>query len=255
MKYAIIGDIHGEELGDLEKALKHQNPDLLICTADFDQTRSIHQFIDLEKKYQKAGKIVIVVPGNHDHAILNNLGISSGTIRSQGKTSQGLHDELINDPIALKYINELVNSKDPRYTTNRQRIFLDEVKFGKEFQTIIIHGAYDGDLSSSPSCPEEIRDLWMRLRTEDDHKKNFKVMDEKGYKVMIRGHDHEAIYTYRDHVKGIVSYTPKENGSRYRLFKHRKHTINPGALFDGLFATIDTEVPGEKVPILKYHEL
>lgn len=255
MKYAIIGDVHGTELGDLERALSFENPDLLICTGDFDQTRTIHQFKDLEEKYQRAGKRVIKVPGNHDHAILSNLGISSGTLKRQGKNSFELHQELMKNPIARQYIDELVNSRDPRYTNNRVRIFLDEDKFGKEYQTIVIHGAYDGDLSSFPSCPENIRDLWMRLRTENDHSKNFNVMGQKGYKVMIRGHDHDAVYVYNDPTKGIVAYTPEGNGSTYRLFENRKHTINPGALFDGLFATIDTRVPGEKVPILKYHEL
>ena len=93
MKYAIIGDVHGTELGDLERALSFENLDLLICTGDFDQTRTILQFKDLEEKYQRAGKRVIKVPGNHDHAILTDLGINSGTIRRQGKTSWGLHQE------------------------------------------------------------------------------------------------------------------------------------------------------------------
>lgn len=255
MKYAIIGDIHGTDLKDLETALRHENPDVLICTGDFDQTRTIHQFMDLEERYKKAGKGVIKVPGNHDHAILTNLAITSGTLRMQGKTSQQLHKELERDPVAKNYIDDLVHSKDPRYTNNRVRIFLDEDRFGREYQTIVIHGAYDGDLSSYFGCPPEIRDLWMRLRTKEDHRRNFNVMNRKGYKVMIRGHDHYAVYVYEDPQKGIVWYTPEGSGSTYRLFKHRKHTINPGALFDGMFAIIDTSVPEEEVPVLKYLRL
>jgi len=255
MKYALIGDVHGTELRDLESALHYENPDVLICTGDFDQTRTIHQFIELERNYERAGKSVIKVPGNHDHAILNNFDISSGALRKQGKTSRELHNELMSDNAAYHYIDGLVNSKDPRCTNNRVKIFLDENRFGKEYKTVIVHGAYDGDLSSFPDCPSRIRDLWLRLRTPEDHADNFRAMAEKGYKVMVRGHDHEAVYAYNDPIKGVVIRKPKENASSFRLLRHRQHTINPGALFNGRFAIIDTRFKDEKVPILRYHSL
>ncbi len=246
MKYAIIGDIHGTELKDLETALDNENPDVVICTGDFDQTRSIHQFINLERKYTDAGKKVIKVPGNHDHAILNNLPITSGALVMQGKTIRQLHEELNNDPVSKKYISALVNSN------NRVKIFLDKERFSKTYQTIIIHGAYDGNLRSFPDCPPEIKDLWRRLLTFDDCKKNLRVMDIEGDKIMIRGHDHYAIYIYEDPDEGIIVNEPKIDISAYKLYKHRKHIINPGALFDGILAIINTKVPGEEVPILKY---
>jgi hypothetical protein len=90
--------------------------------------------------------------------------------------------------------------------------------------------------------------------SKEDHSKNFKIMKSKGYKVMIRGHDHNPEYTYLDNKKGIVTYPSKE-GNAYRLFEDRMHTINPGALFKGSFAIIDTAKSGEKVPILEYHKL
>jgi predicted phosphodiesterase len=253
MKYAIFGDIHGKELSDLEKALNFENPSVLICTGDFDQTKTIHQFRKLEEKYHKEGKVVITVPGNHDHAILNNFAIKSMSLTRQGKKSSNLHQELIEDPVALQYLSELVNSKDPQKTTNKVRIFLDESRFGKKYQTIIMHGAYAGDLSFFSNCPQDMRNLWTRLKTENDHLKNFDVMNQKGYKVMIRGHDHEASYVYEDPQKRIVIFTP--NGTEFRLLSNRRHTINPGALSDGHFATIDTRVNGEEVPMLKYHRL
>ncbi|MGC8940635.1 MAG: metallophosphoesterase family protein [Candidatus Nanoarchaeia archaeon] len=246
MKYAIFGDLHGTELNGLEKVLAFQNVDVLICLGDFDQTKTIHQFRDLEKKYLSAEKLVIKVPGNHDHAILNDLRMASEVLKRQGKTRFELYYELISDPVAKEYINKLVNSQD------QYAIFLDKDKFGKDYPTIIIHGACDGDLSSYPGCPEKIKDLWFRLKTENDHRKNFEVMDKKGYKVMIRGHDHEPSYTYCDPEKGIVTRIP-ESGSVYLLLKHRKHTINPGALLDGWFATIDTR--SLNFPMLEYHKL
>lgn len=246
MKYAIIGDFHGTELKDLDTALDYENPDTIICTGDFDQTKTVHQFMDLEKKYKDAGKKVIKVPGNHDHAILNNLPITSGTLLMQGKTIRQLHEELNNDPVAKKYISALVNSD------NRVKIFLDKERFSKTYQTIIIHGAYYGNLRSFPDCPPEIKDLWTRLLTLDDYKKNFRVMDIEGDKIMIRGHDHYSIYIYEDIDEGIIVNEPKIDMSAYKLYKQRKHVINPGALFNGLFAVINTRVPGEEVPILKY---
>lgn len=253
MKYAIFGDIHGEELKDLERALDFENPDVLICTGDFDRAKTIRQFMALEERYMENGKSVIKVPGNHDHAILNNLPITSGALRRQGKSSYELHRELMEDSEARDYIDKLVNPEG-FYTNNRVRTYLDKERFGSEYRTIIIHGAYDGDLSSFPACPEDIKDLWLRLKTKEDYRKNFEAMDRKGYRVMVRGHDHDPLYVYDDPDKGIVAYAP-ENGSAYRLFGHRKHTINPGALFDGFFATIDTQIPGEKCPVLRYHTL
>ena len=121
MKYALVGDFHGSDLRDLEVSLGYVNPDVLISTSDFDQTKTIHQFMDLEKRYKANGKQVIKVPGNHDHAILTDMDIISGTIERQGKDSHQLHLELNNDLVAKRYIDDLVNSKDPHYTNKRVR--------------------------------------------------------------------------------------------------------------------------------------
>jgi len=249
MKYAIFGDIHGNELKELEQALRFENPDTLICTGDFDQVRSIRSYMELEQDYRNQGKQVITVPGNHDHSILNNLPIYSGTIAKQGKDCYKLHEELKEDKKAHDYLDNLVNSRIPGYTNNKFRINLD--KNLENYRSIIIHGAYDGDLMSNPYCEENEKDLWTRLLNPINHKSNFNKMDQKGYQVMIRGHDHNPEYTYNDEKKGIVSYSPSEGF--FRLFPQRQHTITHGALFDGYFATLDTDL--EKQPILKFHQL
>jgi len=252
MKYVLIGDLHGTELGDLEMALSFEDIDVLVCTGDFDQVKTIRQFMDLEEKYQRAGKKVIKVPGNHDHAILNNLGITSGTLNKQGKTSSELHNELISNSIAHKYIEKLVNPRN-----NEAEFFLDESRYGKEFKTIVMHGAYDGDLSGYFNCPEDIKNLWFRLETEEDYAKNFDIMNKenKNYKIMIRRHNHNADYVYNDSENGIISHTPENGGEVYRLLKNRQYIINPGALFNGFFAIIDTNFDGQRAPILKYCRL
>lgn len=252
MKWAIFGDIHGRSLKELEDALDIENPGMLICTGDFDDTRSINQFIELENKYKEKGKEVVKVPGNHDYAILNNQEISSGTLGMQGKTIGELHNELINDKIAYDYIKQLIISENPNHTKNRARDFLDADKFGEDYQTIIIHGAYDGNLFSFPNCPDNLKDVWMRLNDSEDYSKNFNEMSKEGDKIMIRGHDHHPIYVCHDPVKGIKEYIP-ENKSSFKLFKNLQHVINPGALFNGNFATIDTDL--EENPILTYHKI
>ncbi len=252
MKYLLIGDIHGAEIKYFEKAFDFEKPDVLICTGDFDQTRSIHQFKNLEKRYLKKGIEILKVPGNHDQAILNSFWINSKVLKLQGKTSFQLYQELMVDKTSREYIEKLVNSEFKGFTNNRIRIFLDPKQFGKHYQTIIMHGAYEGDLSSYPNCPKNLRDLWSRLITKEDYLKNFKTMKSKNYKIMIRGHDHQARYVYEDNLEGLVSILPEKDNSTFELLKNQIHTINPGALFEGHFATIDTKINNNGVPILKF---
>jgi len=255
MKYVIIGDLHGADLWPLEQALNVIGPDCLICTGDFDRAHTIRQFKNLENKYLNKGKSVFKVPGNHDHAILNNMNIQSGTLMEQCKTSQELHIELIRDRDARKYLDELVNSKNPEYVNSRIKTSLDEERFGKNYPTIIMHGAYAGNLLYFPNCPQNMQDFWTRLITNADHEKNFRVMKIRGYNVMIRGHDHDPSYVYNDLKKGVCVHSPKADGFVYRLFENRQHTINPGALAEGFLAIIDTQVKGEKVPTLQYFKI
>ncbi len=255
MKYMLIGDLHGLDINSgLEDTIIAENPDVLVCTGDFDQVRTIKQFMELEETLENHGKRVIKVPGNHDYSLLNHIRIDSSTFAKQGKSWFTLVDEMEKDKIAKNYLDNLVNSKD-EFTTHRKAFFLDKEKFGESYKTLVMHGAYDGDISSAPDSAPEEQDLWFRLSKKEDYDKNFKIMEEKGYKIMIRGHDHEPNYTYKDSEKGIVSYNPKQNGKEYRLFKERKHIINPGALFDGWFAIIETNDHGEEAPILKYKKL
>ncbi len=154
---------------------------------------------------------------------------------------------MIKDNVAYRYISDLIDSD------NEKTFFLDEKKYGEEYSVTVIHGAYDGNLASFPHCPKELEDLWIRLLTTNDYKNNFTKMKQCGNKIMIRGHDHDANYVYDD-VMGVVGNVI-DLTTTYRLLKGRRHVINPGALFDGFFATIDTNVAGDDVPILKYHRL
>ncbi|MCL6500882.1 MAG: metallophosphoesterase, partial [Candidatus Pacearchaeota archaeon] len=255
MKYAIFGDMHGTDLSALEEALRKEDPDSLICLGDFDQTKTIRQFTELQEDYASRGKKVIVIPGNHDHALLKGILIDSYTFKAQGKSGYELAKELREDPLSIQFIERLFGEH-----ANRVKIFLDRGKLWAAYPTLISHGGYAGSLRSYIDCPDDIKDLWVRLFNENNElykkycKENFDIMAQKGYRVMIRGHDHVSSYVYQDPEKGIVEYKADKNNA-FRLFRDRRHIINVGALFDGCFAIIDTEGNDETEPILIYRKL
>jgi predicted phosphodiesterase len=244
MKYMIFGDFHGKDLKKLEKALLIENPDALMFLGDSDQVKTIRQFMDIEKEYLKNGKEVIKVPGNHDYAILKNEPILSSTLKTKGKTSYQIHQELLRDKEAYNYLYNLVNSDF------FARGFLDKDKLNERFPFVVVHGGYFGDSSKYPDCPEEIKPLWNRLISEEDFHLNFNALKEKKEKIMIRGHDHFPNYAVRDS-KG-EDINPTSDGKKYDLFEDKEHIINPGAFFYGDFATIDTS---NKIPFVEYHHI
>ena len=264
MRYAIVGDFHGADLSGLYKVLERENIDVLVSLGDFDQTKTINQFRGLEKKLLSEGISVVTVPGNHDHAVLNNLPGYSRVLYEEGKTIQELHDDLRRDPGAYDYIYDLVTGP------HRKSFYLDEGKFGKEYMVITMHGAYAGNLSSYPNCPEYLKDLWYRLDTKEDYERNFGVMRikeardrRKRYRIMVRGHDHEPRYAYWDPVRGVKIYEARD-GSVFNVFLRRQyptgevdrwHVINPGAFYKGYFAVLDTDFPGKKWPVLEFQKL
>lgn len=245
MRYGLVGDVHGSELRKAEKEFHVRKVDYGICLGDFDRAHIARQMMEMQIESNIPW---IVVPGNHDHSHINRVKIYSGTMTDQGINSEMMWSEweLPENKDAREYVEGMLENK-PVVQNSARRIafYLDE---DPDWKVVVIHGAYAGDFQGQPA------DLWTRLRREADYKKNFEVMEKKGYKIMIRGHDHFPIYTYKDPEKGVVSYDG-ENGKEFRLFKQRVHTINPGAFFDGNFAIIDTDVPGEKQPMLTYHRL
>lgn len=254
MRYAIMSDYHGANLEALEvpEFLEEMKVDTIISLGDFDQTRTMRQYMALRGKYQ-----VIEVPGNHDYAILLGQTIYSGTMLAQGKTCEALNRELYADRDALAYMKRLVDYQAPGRIGNAIRLFLDEDSLGRAYPTIVVHGALAGNMQSFPDCPESLRDVWARLDSDDDHAANFKAMDGMGARVMLRGHDHEPAYVYMD-ADGIHRERAHD-GTAHRLLPGKMHVINPGAMYNGLLAMIDTDLgkegfwEGERVPVLTHH--
>jgi predicted phosphodiesterase len=262
MKYLMFGDIHGEDPSKLERVIDEDNTDCLICLGDFDQTKSINKFLDMKEKYEKIGVQIIDIPGNHDHAILNNLIIGSGTLLSQEKEldweDEDVYEKIVNkfhnnlkkDKRAFEYIEKLVNSD------LKKEIYLDENKFGKEYKTIIVHGGLNGNLRSYPTCPKEIKNLWYRIENIDDKEFNFNEMNLNDYKIMIVGHEHfrDYVHRYIENGKEKIDEPNPRVEEEFEL-KEGQHIINPGPLFYQYYATIDTNKEGKDFPIVKFSRL
>jgi len=244
MKYLIFGDSHGKDMQKLEKAISIENPDVLVDLGDHDQIQTIRDFMAIEKQFLKDGKQTIKVAGNHDYAILKNEQINSSTLRIKGKTSYQLHQELFRDKEAYNYMSSLINSDF------MVRGFIDKDKFEDKFPFVVVHGAYAGNISNNPECPEELKPLWCKLISDKDISPNFDEMKKRGEKIMIRGHDHFPLYYVKDS-KGEDG-TPTCDGDRYELSEDKLHIINPGAFLYGHYATIDSS---GKTPFVEYRNV
>ncbi|MBS3165252.1 metallophosphoesterase family protein [Candidatus Woesearchaeota archaeon] len=234
MRYLIMGDLHGGDLGPLETAMGQIAPDALICLSDFDQAKTIRQFLALQERM--GTKPVVSVAGNHDLAVLDGTYIYSGSMARQGKSFWEFHDELHADSIARDYLHLLVHEMP-------FRVPLD---IGGR-HALVMHAALDGSLVSYPACPSAERDLWLRLLCEEDYLQNFAAMRAEGVDILIRGHDHAPKLASLNEKLRIEEPTA---GSRYALGEGM-HVINPGAWCDKWFATLDA---GE-VPVLHYRRL
>lgn len=232
MKRAVITDIHGRPLTELEDVFSEV--DSLICLADFDHPANIGEFMDLQNRLVGEGKEVKIVPGNHDHAIFYNVPIHSGTLMSNGWGVEMLHHELNeNYPRAKKFMQGLLENEDGEYSTHGVEMEL----FGKP--SYVVHGGLAGDMSCFNRCPQEWQDLWFRILWSYNSSENFGKMEELGYDILVRGHDHQRAYNYQD-VDGKSDGIFVTEGGKFDLVGERQ-IINPGAWFSGKYLVMDEE--------------
>jgi DNA repair exonuclease SbcCD nuclease subunit len=255
MKYFLFGDIHGKSIEKLIPVLEKEDPNIVLCTGDFDQVKSIKEIMDLEIMLDDRDIDFFVVPGNHDDAIYNGLLINSGTIIEQNKTIYSLYDELKKDKMSHEYIGSLLENEWER------NFYLDEEKFGKKYSVALRHCAFDGSLTSlERRCRrfEEIKDLWIRLKDYEDLEKNFSKMKEKGINLLVSGHDHNPLENH----KGFFAYNHEEGinaswmsaGEEVELKPQYESVVNPGAYFRGYYAVIDTNKE-KKYPIVRFENV
>jgi predicted phosphodiesterase len=289
MKYLLMTDIHGKDLTNFQNVLQSINPDVLICNCDFDQVKSIRQYMEIKEDLLRNGKEVYNVPGNHDHSILNGDLIWSETLMKQknkmglsglsveedkGKFSQLLHKELKKDKVAYDFIDNLVNHQFGKYASHKLALNLNPESSENKYKAIVIHGAYSGENSLSNNEDNTIKEMWNRLPSGLYHMFNFDKMREKGYSVMIRGHDHEPSYATTTKATKKSLPAPKGDAINFNdyygnvdmmsgegriitLENDCLHTITPGAIADDYFAIIDTgsSKDNSTTPVLEFHNL
>ena len=218
MRYVVISDLHNCDLFSFEQAAMHERPDYLICLGDFDTVDTIRHYIDLEKRLSDKGTKVITVPGNHDHAIYHDLPIISPKLIEYKLDSHTLHEELMADPVAKDYIEGLLERP------------VKELKI-EDLPAIILHGGLAGDEESHTDASL----LWNRMIKEETITRNFELMEKKGYRIMIRGHDHWPLMINESEEKMFL------HGGSFRL-QDEMHILNPGPLHQEHYILIEDKV-------------
>ena len=231
MKAILFGDVHGYPLNHLKNFINIENIDYLICTGDFDQIKTLREFMEIENEFISLGKSTILVPGSHDYAVLHNIDLHSGTLDRQSTSIQKLHEELMTNKKELEYMNKLMATNKNSFLPYSKTIKL------KDINTIVTHAGYTGPMRSHLSCLYENRGLWVRLDTKEHYEDNFREMFKNSNQLMIRGHDHhQKTFEMGFEEKGRFLDISKKI---YIDFSKNKYILNPGALFNGDFAIMD----------------
>lgn len=260
MKLLAFGDIHGRSLAPLERFLADYRPDILVCTYDAESVPAIQDVMNLMEQQRQRGGRSIEVIADHEYGLYMNHPINS---RIEGKTAEDLYEELLQDERVHAHIHRLViSSHEAGFQLSGS---------GGTFPGVAVHGGYVGELPydrPNLEVDEETqkkfqekweawyqhRVLWHRLKTPVQHVGNFREMQQRRYTLMIRGHDHEPSHATAEEDR-VVIQGPLEDGVQIPLPFDHMHTITHGAYMHGWFITIDTEVPGKEVPVLKFHKL
>ena len=219
-----LGDYHGKSIQGFLEAESPTSEDTILSTGDFDQTSVIHEFLDLKEDI--GGDAVVDVPGNHDHALLEKIPITSGTIEAQDKHFHEMADDLHEDTEARQYIESLLENSRKEFQVG-------------ELNGVLVHGGLAGNIQNS-NITDKMKPFWYRLWDDEDFGANFDVMDSEDYDIMIRGHDHRT-----DHVmRKKNAYSPvyrSELDEPYELDTSYNHLITHGAWYKGQYLAIDEE--------------
>jgi len=176
-----LGDYHGESIQKFLDAESPTSEDTVLSTGDFDQVNVVHEILDLKDRIGEES--FIDVGGNHDHALLEKIPITSGTIESQSKHFHEMVDELHNDQEAKEYIRDIVDNP------------IKEFEVG-DLDGVLVHAGLAGHIQSS-NIDEGMKPFWYRLWSDIDYEDNFDIMDQKEHDIMVRGHDHRRDHALR----------------------------------------------------------
>ena len=205
------GDIHGARLSIMRAALKDLEikPQRFLCTMDTDQVLSIMDVQRMDDELLGAGMEAVIVPGNHEDAIVFGIQIGSATYRKNRQNTNIA--ELTEDMERPEFAGYLAYVKEKLRIKGGLRCFLDA---NGAYPSIIIHGALSGKQEKylhefEEALQEHVKDrsdLWLRLEDHSHIRQNFTSMAALGIQCMVRGHDHYVAVRSEDQEGKQTSY-------------------------------------------------
>jgi len=256
-----LGDIHGTRLEHLSGALTQLqiSPSCLLCTMDLDQVLSIQDLLAMQLHYEQAGKQTLLVPGNHEAAIIHRIGIDSSTYRKSHQNTSIL--ELV-EALNLPSFSALRASIESTLEIKGGAAI--ELSSDRDWPGLLIHGAMAGKeekyLSEfPPDLQDHVRartDLWLRLETDEHLRANFEAMRCAGVKLMLRGHDHYLAMRSLSSHGALCSYQLAVNIISEKGIDYRAESPRSGDDADDM-VLIDSAQLGEvqKEAELFWHEI
>ena len=240
MSLAIISDIHGvDNLSSLLEEIEHKHkPKSYLFLGDYDTAEAIRDLMKFSDYLAKKKKECIILPGNHDHALVTNLEISSPIFRIRRIYFSELYQDLQNHPEEKAFLEKVVNS-------DFYKVFRINC-LGKKDNALAVHGGFYGrnyeDLDDKTSM------LWYKASRSDFIKDNLRALELMGLKVMIKGHDHDSFITSYGNSELNVE-RPSGNGDCFPIERNKLHIVGVGSLFEGDYAVIRTR---EKIPVVEF---
>ncbi|MCM2325904.1 MAG: metallophosphoesterase [Candidatus Woesearchaeota archaeon] len=253
MKSLLFGDLHGRDPFDLERVIRKENFENVICTGDFDTVFSINRYLEMIDAFPKSK--FYTCAGNHDEGIYNNHILTDSNFTRFGMTLKQMHEELKSDDAAYAFIGDLLNKK---------QAFMHLYESGREplrflyFRTVVMHGSYGGRFSQNwfenfiagMMFRNINKDIWRYLQERDSennyqssvksHRDNFMIMKTHGCQVMLKGHDHYPEIAFQ-WPNGDIQVNNGEEHPTMLLQKGFMYTITPGAFKHGHYAVIETD--------------
>lgn len=124
---------------------------LILSTGDFDSVEVVEEILELKQRVP-----VIDVAGNHDHALLKDFPITSGTLEENPKSFSELSKEVHENKKVRDYFEQIV--------TNPVR----EFSVGN-IDGVLVHGGLAGKIHEF-EIEEVMRPFWYRLWDDEDLK-------------------------------------------------------------------------------------
>lgn len=219
MTIYVLGDYHGRTLDPFVEKERPSEEDTIFSLGDFDTVESIREYLDLKERVGDT----VEVGGNHDRALLDGT-----KLRTRGvKTPEEIIQDLEQDEMAQGYLQNLLSEPNREFE-------LDGLN------GILTHAGLTG-YNRNPDVPEAMRSFIYRLWEEEHFHDNFDLMQEQGYDLMIRGHEHYTEHARRHRDSGELSFNLPEPGDEYEIDSGHRHIITDGPWIEGDYLKIEPE--------------